>query len=181
MDAGGSRPSSSLQSSDPRQGNKLSPTLHSLCFLLDISVLIFFVLLCLWFLIELPRSDTSSGCYIILSNPAPSARPLSDSHHARVSWETGGTIEVSDWSAMVNTCLWLAEVGQQNVTAALWQVWPVSDGWEGRGGPEPQGAQNTREPGDNSDMCHDVPWPGPWHVMTPGQPARAIMKLCLVP
>ena len=31
------------------------------------------VLLCLWFLIELPRSDTSSGCYIILSNSAPSA------------------------------------------------------------------------------------------------------------
>ena len=116
---------------------------------------IFFVLLRLWFLIELPRSDTSSGCYIILSPPAPSARPLSDSHHTSVSWETGGWLKVSDWSVMIIICLWLAEVGQQNVTAALWQVWPVSDGWEGLGGREPQGAQNMREPGDNSDMCRD--------------------------
>ena len=87
MDAGGSRPSS--QQTPARLTNCPRPSTVSvfsspvLCFHIFLTVL-----LCLWFLIELPRSDTSSGCYIILSNSAPSARPLSDSHHARASWGT---------------------------------------------------------------------------------------------
>ena len=35
-----------VQCADPRQANKLSPTLHSLCFLLDISISIFFWVFC---------------------------------------------------------------------------------------------------------------------------------------
>ena len=61
------------QSANPRLADKLSPTLHSLSFLLSCFHIFLTVLLCLWFLIELPRSDNSSGCYIILSNSAPSA------------------------------------------------------------------------------------------------------------
>ena len=92
---------------DPPQ-SLFSP--RHLCFHIFLTVLLF-----LWFIIELPRSDSSIGCYIILSNSAPSARPLSDSHLARASWGT----------------------------AVVWQVWPLSDGWEGWAGQEPRGAKHA--------------------------------------
>ena len=122
MDAGGSRPSS--QQTPARLTNCPRPSTVSvfsspvLCFHIFLTVL-----LCLWFLIELPRSDNSSGCYIILSNSAPSA-----GHYLTAT--TPGL-----------------PGGQQSMTS-LASIWWV-EGWAGQ---EPRGAKHAMA-GCEGDMC----------------------------
>ena len=89
--------------STPCKAHKLSRTLHTphTHFLPGNNSIYFHIsccLLCLWFLIELPGSDTSVTSYLPTLPPQPG-------HYLTatmpgVSWGTGGTMETSHWSAV---------------------------------------------------------------------------------
>ena len=134
--------------STPCKAHKLSRTLHTphTHFLPGNNSIYFhisFCLLCLWFLIELPGSDTSVTSYLPTLPPQPG-------HYLTatmpgVSWGTGGTMDTSHWSAVSGAGLWLAYDGQQRVAEQVWQAWLYQMGGRGGADLEPRGVENMEE------------------------------------
>ena len=114
------------------------------------------VLLCLWFLIELPGSDTGQwllhhtqppqpGHYLTVTRPGfPGGQ---EAERRPLIGQLPPTL-VSNWLRLVSR-MWQEKYDEGG---------SLSDG--GRGGPEPRGAENMRWPGDNCDMCpeSDMLW-----------------------